>query len=406
MGPLRSIAVRMPTLQGVEEGVEGLGVEGEGDGGAAEGGLEEGVAEFEGVEAFGAGGDEGVVGEIFCDDGEEVFEEEGVFVGRGLGDGDVDGPEFGSGEGFGGGFGEFGDGGAGAVESEGVVFGGEFSAGAGDFEAVGAGEFAGGGDEVADGGGRVGRGLRVFEDGGDFVFDFDGVVFAGKADGGDAGGREVGDPVEEVEVVGALVDEDAAAFAFPGGAPFTGGVVGVGAEPVGDGPGDAGDGAELAVAEEVADFLIERVGALVEHEGELEVGMFGAPGVDEMLGGGEVGGEGFFGEDVEVVFEGGERVGDVGGMGAAEDDGVAEIGGEEFLGAREDGDGGEFGAEGVEAGGVDVGDGGEAGIGEGGEVVGVEGADVAEADDTDTEGMIDCGLFISHVGLRGRGNSR
>ena len=64
--------------------------------------------------------------------------------------------------------------------------------------------------------------------------------------------RHAGQPLQQVEVVRALVEQHAAALALPGGAPAAGGVVGLGAEPVGDDPVDAADLAQLAVVDQLA----------------------------------------------------------------------------------------------------------------------------------------------------------
>jgi hypothetical protein len=81
---------------------------------------------------------------------------------------------------------------------------------------------------------------------------------------------------------------------------------------------------------------------LVEHDAELEVAVFGVPGIDEVFGGGDGDGKGLFDEDVEVFGEGVEGDGDVGEVGAGDDDGVAGFGIEEVGAGGEGGDGGEF----------------------------------------------------------------
>lgn len=79
------------------------------------------------------------------------------------------------------------------------------------------------------------------------------MIFAETAVSADAF-REAEHPLEEIEVVRALVEQHAAALAGPSRAPAAGAVVGLGAEPICDDPIHAADFAELAGADEVADF--------------------------------------------------------------------------------------------------------------------------------------------------------
>ena len=213
-------------------------------------------------------------------------------------DGDFDLPHFRGAEAVRAGAVEFLHVGAGLVEPELAVLGDDLAARAADFQAVSAGGFAGAGDEVAD------RAVGVFQRGGDFVFDFDGVGLADETDGGDAVGHQaVDDELDEIEVVRALVDEYAAAFAAPGRPPAARGVVGPGAKPVGDQPGDAGDFAEFAGLHKLAEFLIHGIAALVEHDAEFEVGVLlegGFIGVGAGAGGFDGDGQGLFHEDVEA----------------------------------------------------------------------------------------------------------
>src|SRR5438034_306726 len=83
---------------------------------------------------------------------------------------------------------------------------------------LGAGRFAGGGDENA--GGAIGP----FEVSGDVVLDFD-VMEAAELAKAAHPRRHSAEPDEQVDIVRALVEQDAAAFAAPGRAPAATGVV-------------------------------------------------------------------------------------------------------------------------------------------------------------------------------------
>ena len=208
-----------------------------------------------------------------------------------IGGGDGHIPGIGAGERAGTGAREFAHGRLVPRVSDLVVFVNELAALGGDLEAVGAGGFAGGGDEHA--GGAVGE----FEVSRDVVLDFNAVIFAETAVGADAF-RETEHPLEEIEVVRALVEQHAAALAGPSRAPAAGAVVGLGAEPICDDPIHAADFAELAGADEVADFLVIEVGALVEHRRE-DLFFVLVRGV-EAQGVGLVDGDGFLDHHVEA----------------------------------------------------------------------------------------------------------
>ena len=282
-----------------------LRIEGQRDGLAHEAGHEHGVSEFQAVESVGPRRDELGVGALMADDVDEVLGDEAMFGGmrRSGGKGELAVNDFGGAEALGAVAAVFLDIDGSAGEEQGAVFRDDFGARADDLEAVGTGVFAGGGDKVA--GGFFALAVVVLEDGVDFVFDFDGMGAAGVSESGNARWEEAGHPPEEIEIVRALVKEDSAALALPRGAPGAGAVVGVGAEPVGDDPGDAGDLAGLAAEDEFADFLIEGVGALVVHDAELEVwiSLIGRNDFTCGLGGD---GEGLFNEDVEVRGESGK----------------------------------------------------------------------------------------------------
>jgi len=127
----------------------------------------------------------------------------------------------------------------------------------------------------------AGRAVAPFEVDGHIVLDLDLVIAAELAKAAHARGHP-GQPLERVELVQTLIEEHAAAFAFPSGAPAAAGVVGLGTKPVGDDPVHADDRAELARLNELADLRVTRLGAKLEHRAEH---LFGAPGrrADEPL---------------------------------------------------------------------------------------------------------------------------
>src|SRR5699024_8611752 len=134
--------------------------------------------------------------------------------------------------------------------------------------AVGADGVVGAGDEAA------GRAVFIGRDDGDVVLDVDLAVAAAQALGVHGLG-DAADPLPQVELMRGLVDQDAAAFAAPGGAPFALLIVAVRAPPGVDDPVGAADLAELAGSDDLLDLLVELVGALVEHDAERDVRVLG-----------------------------------------------------------------------------------------------------------------------------------
>ena len=206
---------------------------------------------------------------------DEVLHEHGV-GGVGVGKGDVDVPHFGFGESGFGGSAEFQHAGLVAGEGELIVFEDDFAACAGDFQAVGAGRFACGGNKDARGA------VGVFQIRGDAVFHLD-VVEASELHEAAHFDGHTAHPLEGVELMEALVEEDAAAFAFPSGSPSTAGVVGVGSIPVGNDPVDADDFAQFAICDEPSDFGVSRLGPKLKHGGKYGGRMLAALG-DKPLG--------------------------------------------------------------------------------------------------------------------------
>ena len=71
-----------------------------------------------------------------------------------------------------------------------------------------------------------------------------------------------------------LIDQDASAFAFPGGAPAAGIIIGLSTEPVGDDPVDTAEFADFAGLDEVTQFLVGGNHALLEHHTKLQAAGF------------------------------------------------------------------------------------------------------------------------------------
>jgi hypothetical protein len=155
--------------------------------------------------------------------------------------------------------------------------------------------------------------------GGDIVFDFDFMETAELAEATDLL-RHAEQPLEEVQIVWALVHEHAAALALPGAAPAAGGVVVIGAEPVGDLPMHAADRAELAAVDEVLHLLEAGVRAHVEHGGE-DFALVRVRG-DEALAVGLVNGNGLFDQHMQPGLERLDADGGVAEMRCADQNGV------------------------------------------------------------------------------------
>ena len=147
--------------------------------------------------------------------------------------------------------------------------------------------------------------------------------------GGPHPARHSKNPLEEIEIMRALVEKHAAPLATPGRAPAAGRVIRLGAEPIGDDPVDPADRAEFAAVNHFANFDVIRVSALVKHLGEHDR-LPGMPG-NKPLAIGLVDPERFFGEHMET---GSERRQPDGGMCVVrrgDDNGVHRAGLEEFL---------------------------------------------------------------------------
>ncbi len=240
-----------------------------------------------------------------------------------------------------------------------------------NLEAVGARRLAGRRDEH----GR--RAVSEFEVGGDVVFNFDVVIPAEVAEGPDALGQAE-HPLQKVEIVRTLVEQHAAAFAGPGGAPGARSVIGLRAEPVGNDPIDATDLAELTTLDQLADLLVVGVGALIEHRRKdlLPVLMRG----QEPFAVSFVDRDGFFHQHVQTGLERGDADRDVVKVWCRDEDRVDDPSGDHRVSRGEPWDVREL----VKSGGVDVANGGqlEARDLAGADVAGVRCTHVAETDDT------------------------
>ena len=82
--------------------------------------------------------------------------------------------------------------------------------------------------------------------------------------------------------MGSLVDQNAAAFSAPGGAPLGLTVVGIRTPPGVDDPAGTADLAQLAGLHNGLDLLIELIGSLVEHDAESNLRV-GLAAVDHLL---------------------------------------------------------------------------------------------------------------------------
>ena len=185
-----------------------------------------------------------------------------------------------------------------AGEGELVVFQNDPSLGSGDLESIAAGGLAAGGDE------RTSGAVRKFHVAGDVILDFDVVPFADADVAADAAGH-AGDPLHGVELVQALVEQHAAAFAFPRGAPAAALEIDLGAKPVGHNPEHTYEVAQFAALHDLANLLITRFDAELEHTGEHLVRMCVGLG-DEPLGIRLVCGDRFFHHDVEAGLKRGD----------------------------------------------------------------------------------------------------
>ena len=90
-------------------------------------------------------------------------------------------------------------------------------------------------------------------------------------------------PLHDIQIVKALVQEDAAALAFPGRPPTAAGVVGLGSKPIGHDPAHPDNLPNLTALDQLLDFEVTRLGAKLEHTREHGLGILFVRG-DQPLG--------------------------------------------------------------------------------------------------------------------------
>ena len=183
-----------------------------------------------------------------------------------------------------------------APEPQGVTLVDEPPAVAGNLEAVGAGGLAGGRDEH----GR--RAAVILEVRGDLVLGLDVVVLAEVAERAHAR-RHAEKPLEQVKIVGALIEQDAAAFALPGGAPAARRVVCFGPVPRRDDPADPLQVPQLASIKELLELLEGRARTQLKHRRENLAAALLVRG-NEALTVRLVDRDGLLNQDVQALLEG------------------------------------------------------------------------------------------------------
>ena len=143
--------------------------------------------------------------------------------------------------------------------------------------------------------------IRPFEIGGDVVLDFN-LVKATELTEAAHARRHSEQPLQHVEIVQALIEQYSAAFAFPSRAPRTAGVISLAPKPIRVDPVHAGDFAEVAVADQRADFFVTRFDAQLKHAAEHELGIFQMRG-DELFRVGFVSGDRLLDHQVQSRLE-------------------------------------------------------------------------------------------------------
>ena len=191
-----------------------------------------------------------------------------------------------------------------------------------DFQAVCAGRLAGRGDE------DDARPVLILKIGRHIIFDFNFMMKAQLAEAAHLR-RHSEDPLVEIKVVRALVQQNATALACPCGTPAAGGIVGLGTEPVRDCPGDPPDFSEFAALHQRPDFLINRIRSLVEHRGKNL--LLRPVGCDQPLTVRLVNGDRLLDEHMQSRVQRRNPNGRVGKMRGGDKDGVHFSGGDQFV---------------------------------------------------------------------------
>ena len=83
------------------------------------------------------------------------------------------------------------------------------------------------------------------------------------------------DPLPQIQLVGALIQQYAAALARPSRTPIAGIVVCLGAIPIRDQPVGTANGAVLAGAHKLPHRAVNMVGALIKHHGKYHIVLLG-----------------------------------------------------------------------------------------------------------------------------------
>src|SRR6516225_373521 len=128
-------------------------------------------------------------------------------------------------------------------------------------EPVGTGRFSSGSAEYG------GHAVRIFEIGSNVVLDFDIMISAKIAECADSG-RHSKDPLKQIKIVRALVEQHSPSLAFPGSSPIAGLIVGFCSEPVGNSPVYAPDRPQFARFYQPTELQKVRVRTLIEHAGK------------------------------------------------------------------------------------------------------------------------------------------
>ncbi len=233
----------------------------------------------------------------------------------------LDGPEFGRAEHVTGLLREALDRHLSALEDDLGVLDNQTAAVAADFQTVGAGRLAGRRNEEA------GRAVGILEIGRDLVLYLDVVALAEVAEGAHAY-RHAAQPLQEVEIMRALVQQHAAALALPGGTPPPAIVVELRAEPVGDHPVHTHEIAQLAILDQLPHLTVVAVRALVEHRREYEA-LVGVRG-DQALRIGLVDRDRLLNQQVLAALEGLDAHRGVGIVGGGDEHGINVAGGDQL----------------------------------------------------------------------------
>src|SRR5699024_1541228 len=99
------------------------------------------------------------------------------------------------------------------------------------------------------------------------VFHLNVVPFSFMAEASDPAWHSA-DPLDQIQIVRALVQQYAAAFSVPGSPPAAGIVIALGPVPVCDDPVDSADGAQLPALYHIVHSPVNAVGSLVKHHGK------------------------------------------------------------------------------------------------------------------------------------------